>query len=72
MTDIEDVLAEMAKAADPVDTIRHLVLAQGGTWTDAENATGLFDVQLAGLVGIGPSAATAVDDWLQQAKKTLG
>ena len=72
MTDIEDVLTEMAKAADPVNAIRRLVLAHGGTWTDAENATGLFEVQLAGVVGIGPSAATAVDDWLQQAKKTLG
>ena len=68
MTDIQRVLTEIAKVADPVNAIRRLVLAHGGTWTDADNATGLFEVQLAGLVGIGPSAATAVDDWLQQAK----
>ena len=72
MTDIADILAEVMHSPEPVDAIRAMVLAHGGSWADPENVSGLFEVQLAGLIGIGPSAASAVDDWVYQAKRQVG
>ena len=71
MTEIAAVLAQIEQSKDPVATIRQLVLAHGGHWCDPENAKGLFEIQLMGLAGIGPSVAAAVDDWVLQAKDTV-
>jgi hypothetical protein len=71
MTDIVHLLSALESAQDPVETIRSLVLEHGGLWCDPEHATGVFEIQLAGLVGIGPSAASAVDDWKLQARARL-
>ena len=71
MTEIAAILTQIEASKDPVATVRRLVLAHGGHWCDPENAHGLYDVQLMGLAGIGPSAAAAVDDWLMQAKDTV-
>ena len=71
MTEIAAVLAQVQNAPDPVAAVKQLVLAYDGHWCDPENAKGLFEVQLMGLVGLGPSVAAAVDDWLLQAKDTV-
>ena len=71
MTDIATLLSRIDAAAEPTETIRSLVLEHGGLWCDPENVTGIFEIQLAGLVGIGPSAASAVDDWTLQARAQL-
>jgi len=68
MTTCASVLTKLQEAADPVTTMRQLVLAHGGHWYDPEHTKGLFEIQLMGLVGIGPSVGAAVDDWLIQAK----
>ncbi len=71
MTEIATVLAQVQNAPDPVAAVKRLVLAHGGHWCDPENAQGLFEVQLMGLTGIGPSVVAAVDDWLMQTKDTV-
>jgi hypothetical protein len=71
MSEIAHILAEITRTADPVGAIRSCVLARGGTWPDAEIRSGLFEIQLAGLVGLGASARTAVEDWILQAKAHL-
>jgi hypothetical protein len=71
MTDIAQILEELAKSADPVDVLRSLVLEQGGFWSNPTEPSGLFEVQFAGLIGIGPSPASAVDDWIMQAHARL-
>lgn len=70
MVEITRILAEIRRAADPVQVARDLVLADGGAWLAPENHRGLFEIQLAGLVGIGPSARAAVEDWIAQAMAT--
>ncbi|KGK99827.1 hypothetical protein [Thalassobacter sp. 16PALIMAR09] len=71
MNEIAAVLAQVQNAPDPVAAVKRLVLAHSGHWCEPENAHGLFEVQLMGLAGIGPSVAAAVDDWLLQAKDTV-
>ena len=71
MNEIAAVLAQIEQSTDPVATIRQLVLAHGVHWCDPENTKGLFEIQLMGLAGIGPSVAAAVDDWLMQAKDAV-
>lgn len=68
MKNIEQVLAQLEQAADPEQAIKALVLAEGGTWVDPDGTLGIVEIQLAGLQGIGPSVAAAVDDWMQQAR----
>jgi hypothetical protein len=51
--------------------MRSAVLSQGGFWPEQQPTSGLFEVQLFGVVGIGPSQAAAVDDWVVQAKAYL-
>ncbi len=68
MTNIATMLAAVTQASNPVSVIRALVLEQGGAWADPENLSGLFEIQLAGLVAIGPTARAAVEDWNLQAQ----
>jgi hypothetical protein len=70
MSGITQILNQVNQAADPVETIRALVLEQGGHWYDPETSLGIVEIQLAGLVGIGPSVPSAVDDWILQARAT--
>jgi hypothetical protein len=69
MTDITQILAQIAQAADPTEVIKANVLQEGGLWLKpGEQVRSLVEIQLCGLVGIGPSVATAVDDWIVQAR----
>ena len=68
--DIPAVLSEVAAAGNPVEVIRDLVLRTGGFWQDKVEGSGLFEIQLAGITGLGPSAEAAVEDWLIQARRT--
>jgi hypothetical protein len=65
------IVDQLRVVTDKVAMVRDLVLEHGGFWQDPENQTGLFEIQLAGLAGIGPSAAAAVEDWLAQAMMYL-
>jgi hypothetical protein len=67
MTDIAQVLSKVSAAADPVDVLRAAVLSQDGFWPAQQAGVGIYEVQLFGVVGIGPSLAAAVDDWVVQA-----
>ena len=68
MTVIEDILRALEGASDPVAELRNRVLQENGLWFDPEEVRGIVEIQLAGLVGVGPSVAAAVDDWVEQAK----
>ena len=64
-----ELIAVLEQAPDPVEAVKTLVLAAGGTWVEPEpGIPGIAEIQLAGLVGIGPSLPAAVDDWLLQAQ----
>ena len=69
MTDMDSILSEVTGAADPVEVIRTHVLAQGGVWADETPISGIFEIQLAGLIGIVPSAPAAAEDWIMQARQ---
>ena len=71
MTDIESILAEVNRATEPVEAVRDMIFERGGSWFIPETSSGIFEIQLAGLVGIGPSLSAAVDDWTVQANETL-
>ena len=68
MTVIEDILRALEVASDPVAELRNRVLQENGLWFDPEEVRGIVEIQLAGLGGVGPSVAAAVDDWVEQAK----
>ena len=69
MTDIAQVLSKLSGANDPVDVLRSAVLSQDGFWPAQQTGVGIYEVQLFGVVGIGPSLSTAADDWIVQAKE---
>ena len=71
MTDLEQIIAEISLSADSVEALRHLVLAHDGFWSDQTPQSGIFEIQMAELVGIGPCPAAAADDWIAQAKARL-
>jgi hypothetical protein len=74
MTKLEEILADLRQASDPVAVIRAHVLAEGGLWLDPAPRSGpdhrpsIVEIHLAGLVGIGPSVGAATDDWVLQAQ----
>ena len=69
MADIPKILAQLAQAEDPTKVIKANVLQEGGLWLEpGEQVRSLVEIQLCGLVGIGPSVAAAVDDWIVQAR----
>lgn len=68
MTDLKQMLDQVSRSAAPADVLRDLVLQHDGFWSDPKEISGLFEVQLAGLVGLGPSPAAAADDWIVQAR----
>ena len=68
--DIPAVLSKLAASSNPVEVIRDLVLRAGGFWQDTVEASGLFEIQLAGITGLGSSAQAAVEDWVIQARRT--
>jgi hypothetical protein len=68
--DIPAVLSKLSASSNPVEVIRDLVLRTGGFWQDTEEASGLFEIQLAGITGLGSSAQAAVEDWVIQARRT--
>ena len=69
MTDIAQVLSKVSAAADPVEILRAAVLSQDGFWPAEQRGVGIYEVQLFGVVGIGPSLSAAADDWIVQAKE---
>jgi hypothetical protein len=71
MTGIAQILAKISMASEPVEALRSAVLSQGGFWPDLQTGLGIFEVQLFGVVGIGPSQSAAVDDWIVQASERL-
>jgi hypothetical protein len=68
MTDLKQMLDQVSRSAAPADVLRDLVLQNDGFWSVPTEISGLFEVQLAGLVGLGPSPAAAADDWIVQAR----
>ena len=68
MNDMTQVLEDISKAPEPVEALRSAVLSQGGFWPDLGTGSGLFEVQLFGVIGFGPSQAIAADDWIVQAR----
>ena len=74
MSEIDDIawtLHRLAGAKDRVAAAREIVLACGGVWADEPPASGLYEIQLRGLLGIGSTAETAVKDWIVQAEAVL-
>jgi len=71
MAGIAQILARISMASEPVEALRSAVLSQGGFWPDLQTGLGIFEVQLFGVVGIGPSQSAAADDWIVQAGARL-
>ena len=72
MADIPQILAQIAQADDPTEVIKANVLQDGGLWVEpGDHARSLVEIQLCGLVGIWPSVAAAVDDWIVQARHAM-
>lgn len=71
MSDMTQVLADISTAPEPVGALRLAVLSHGGFWPELETGAGLFEVQLFGVIGFGPSQAIAADDWIVQARERL-
>ena len=69
--DLSDILSTLNSASDPVHAAKRIVVDLGGDWTDAKGHLGLFEVQIAGLAGIGPSPNSAIDDWISQARDVM-
>lgn len=69
--DFAQILQQLRAASDGLAVARQIVLDRGGYWADDPPASGIFEVQILGLVGIGPSAETAVEDWIAQAEIAL-
>jgi hypothetical protein len=61
--DIPAVLSKLAASSNPV-------LRTGGFGHDTVEASGLFEIHLAGITGLGSSAQAAVEDWVIQARRT--
>ena len=68
---ITEILRQLASANDRVAAARQIVLEHGGQWADDPPPSGIFEIQLLGLVGIGSGAATAIEDWMAQAEAML-
>lgn len=71
MNDIAQILSKLSGATDPVGVLRAAVLSQDGFWPAQYAGVGIYEVQLFGVVGIGPSLSAAADDWIVQAKAQL-
>ena len=74
MTHIDDIaltLHKLRSASDRLAVARQIVLDRGGYWADDPPSSGIFEIQLLGLVGIGSGAATAIEDWIMQAEALL-
>ena len=74
MTHIDDIaliLHKLRSASDRLAVTRQIVLERGGHWADDPPPSGIFEIQLLGLVGIGSGASTAVEDWMAQAEAML-
>ena len=69
--DLSDVLARLTASKNIVDQAKKLVLARGGAWTEHQGQLGLFEIQIDGLFGIGPTPAAATDDWMSQARDVV-
>ena len=69
--DIAVILRHLTSSNDRLTSARKVVLEHGGSWPDDPPPSGIFEMQLLGLVGIGPSANTAVEDWIAQAETVL-
>lgn len=71
MADISQILVQLARADDPTEVIKANVLQEGGLWEEPSgHVRSLVEIQLCGLVGIGPTVAAAVDDWIMQARQS--
>ena len=69
MAETAELVAQLEQASDPVQTVKEMVLAEGGTWVEpTPDIRGIVEIQLAGVLGIGPSVKAALDDWMMQAQ----
>lgn len=69
MEELQHILAQLERAKDPIEVIRAKVMQDGSQWVEpGKDLSGIFEIQLSGLVGIGPTVPAAVDDWILQAK----
>ena len=74
MTHIDDIaliLHKLRSSSDRLAVARQIVLERGGHWADDPPPSGIFEIQLLGLVGIGSGGETAVEDWMAQADAVL-
>jgi hypothetical protein len=69
--DFTDVLAQLTASTDVVDKAKELVRARGGNWTEPQGHLGLFEIQIDGVFGIGPTPTAAIDDWMSQARDVV-
>ena len=69
--DFTDVLTQLTASTDLVGKAKELVMARGGIWTEPQGHLGLFEIQIDGVFGIGPTPAAAIDDWMSQARDVV-
>lgn len=69
--DFTDVLAQLTASTDLVGKAKQIVLERDGVWAEPQGHLGLFEIQIDGVFGIGPTPAAAIDDWMSQARDVV-
>ena len=70
MAEMAQILAQVERAEDPLEVLKAQIEEDGGLWLEADlQVRGIVELQLCGLVGIGPTVSAAADDWILQARE---
>jgi hypothetical protein len=67
--EIQHIIEQLRRDADPVTAMRCLVIQSGGHWADV-NDNDLFEINFLGIAGLGCGAADAVANWIENAQRT--
>jgi hypothetical protein len=66
--EIQHIIEQLHRDADPVTAMRCLVIQSGGHWADV-NDNDLFEINFLGIAGFGYGAADAVAKWIENAQR---
>ena len=71
LASVRNLLQTLHVADDPVQVMKVAIIQNGGVWHDQSQIPCLYEVQCYGVIGLGPTHSSAVDDWVQLAKKEI-
>jgi len=68
---VRNLLQSLRVADDSVQVMKAAIIQTGGVWHDQSPTPCLYEVQCYGITGLGPSHSSAVDDWVNLARKEI-